>query len=105
MGLPKSGTTSLSYFLNEVNRPFIRAVHYSGYDCEDKMFPIPAVRIEGGIVWPELDINVRAPSNGARNGWYVAFKIQRALAEYLLQEGFNAFTEWEVAVFDLSIWP
>jgi hypothetical protein len=104
VGLPKSGSKSISKFIND-NCAGGHAVHWTTSFCPTEIYPIPAVRLPNNVTWPKLE------KSHAINGCYIGPLIQRAIAdgkkplEYVLMYGVNAVLQMDVAVHYMSIWP
>ena len=100
IGLPKSGTTSVTELLNLFN---IEAVHqfFSMYNCRE-IWPVPAVVVDNGMKWRRI----RYPTHKC----FIGELIQLAIGEgkdplfYIFEAGIFAVTQMD-ACYEIDVWP
>ncbi|KAJ1381070.1 hypothetical protein B484DRAFT_411831, partial [Ochromonadaceae sp. CCMP2298] len=108
VGMPKSGTTSLFGFLNQLDGDY-SATHWTSKKCNHSMYPIPALRLQN-VTWKAIEHGDNRTSN-MEGHCYNGVQIQRAMVDgrpplsYLMQNGINAVVQMDVITHDLNIWP
>lgn len=100
IGLPKSGTTSLTEFLKYFK---IKAAHqfFDMYNCRE-IWPVPAVDVDNNMRWKRI----RYPTHKC----FVGELIQLAISEkkhplfYIYEAGIFAVSQMD-ACYEVDVWP
>jgi hypothetical protein len=114
--LPKSGSSSLTSFLNQLDGEYV-AAHWISKGCNhselEAAYPIPALRLRSGITWKAIK-NGDTTWKGHKNGTAACFnavEIQRAMVDgrpplsYVMDHGVNAVVQMDALFGGINIWP
>lgn len=102
VGLPKSGSTSLTKFLNNCCSG-LRAIHWTAPNCSRVRYPVEAVRFKSSNAsWNVVRQQRRC---------FIGVLIQQALAdkkpplEYVFETGVSGVVQMDTTLGRLNIWP